>query len=86
MFNADFDNVFFEIQSGEIGIIRYQSGDVNRDGKVNLKDYALLKQYINGWEVDIELSVADVTGDKKINLKDLALLKQYINGWDVVLK
>ena len=86
VFNADFDNVFFEIQSGEIGIIRYQPGDVNRDGKVNLKDYALLKQYINGWEIDIELSVADVTGDKKINLKDLALLKQYINGWDVVLK
>lgn len=86
VFNADFDNVFFEIQTGEIGIIRYQPGDVNRDGKVNLKDYALLKQYINGWEVDIELSVADVTGDEKINLKDLALLKQYINGWDVVLK
>lgn len=86
VFNSDFDNVFFEIQTGEIGIIRYQPGDVNRDGKVNLKDYALLKQYINGWEVDIELSVADVTGDEKINLKDLALLKQYINGWDVVLK
>ena len=77
--------MFFDVQVGEIQIVHYMAGDVNRDGKVNLKDYALLKQYINGWEVDIELSVADVTGDGKINLKDYALLKQYINGWDVVL-
>ena len=86
VFNDDFDNVFFDVHVGEIQIVHYMPGDVNRDGKVNLKDYALLKQYINGWEVDIELSVADVTGDGKINLKDYALLKQYINGWEVELK
>ncbi|MBQ7171717.1 MAG: leucine-rich repeat protein [Clostridia bacterium] len=85
VFNGSFENVFFDVRSGNVEIVRYISGDVNRDGKINLKDYALLKQYINGWNVDIELSVADVTGDGKINLKDYALLKQFINGWNVVL-
>ena len=86
VFDENFDNVFFDIQTGEIEIVRYMPGDVNRDGSVNMKDYAFLKQYINGWDVDIELAVADVTGDGNINMKDYALLKQYINGWDVVLK
>ena len=86
VFNKEFENVPFDVEYGVIKIVRYKPGDVNRDGKINLKDYALLKQYINKWNVDIELSVADVTGDGKINLKDYALLKQYINKWDVVLK
>ena len=27
--------------------------DVNVDGKVNNKDYSLLMQYVNGWEVEL---------------------------------
>lgn len=61
------------------------SGDVNRDGKRNNKDLALLMQHINGWEVEILLTVADVNADGKINNKDYALLLQFINGWDVQL-
>lgn len=85
LFDAAFENIYFDVEAGTVSIRQYAPGDVNRDGSVNLKDYALLKQYVNGWDVDIELSVADVNADGKINLKDVALLNQYINGWDVEL-
>jgi len=62
------------------------AGDTNGDGKISGKDYALLLQSINGWDVTINNDAADVTSDGKINGKDYAMLLQYINGWDVVLK
>ena len=60
-------------------------GDIDRNGKVNMKDYGLLQQYLNGWDVDIDRIAVDVNGDGKINMKDLSLLQQYLNGWDVEL-
>ena len=63
-----------------------QPGDVNGDDVVNNKDLAVLMQQINGWPVEIDMSVADVNGDNTVNNKDLALLMQYINGWPVELK
>ena len=58
-------------------------GDINGDGKVNMKDLTRLHQYINGWNVTVVESALDVNGDKKVNMKDLTRLHQYINGWDV---
>ncbi len=60
-------------------------GDVNDDGRITGKDYALLLQSINGMGVTINEAAADVTGDGKVNGRDYALLLQYINGWDVKL-
>lgn len=84
IFNSDFENVFFEVLSGTVDILKYQPGDLNRDASVNMKDYALFRQYLTGWDVDIELSVADLSGDAIVNMKDLALLRQWLNGWEVV--
>ncbi len=64
----------------------YIPGDVNNDGKVNVKDLGLLQQHLNGWEVEITQAAADVNGDDKINVKDLGLLQQHLNGWDVELE
>ena len=50
-----------------------------------MTDVALLIQYLNGWNVDIDLVAANVDGNETVNLKDYALLKQYVNGWDVTL-
>ena len=61
-------------------------GDVNGDGNVNMKDYSLLQQYLNNWDVTIIEPAADVNADKKINMKDYSLLQQYLNGWEVELK
>lgn len=58
-------------------------GDVNDDKHVNNKDLAVLMQYINGWDVTINTTIADINADGKTNNKDYALLMQYINGWDI---
>ena len=58
-------------------------GDVNGDGKLNMKDYAKLKQYMNDDTIKINKSAVDLNEDGKINMKDLALLQRLINGWKV---
>ena len=59
------------------------AGDINNDGKVNMKDATRLHQYINGWDVSVVEAALDVNGDGKVNMKDVTRLHQYINGWDV---
>ena len=63
-----------------------KQGDTNGDFVINNKDCALLIQYTNGWDVQIDVAAADVNADGKINNKDYVLLMRYINGWDVELK
>ena len=58
-------------------------GDGNGDGKVNNRDLGLLQQYLNEWDVEIDLTVMDVNRDERVNNRDLGLLQQYLNGWDV---
>ena len=60
-------------------------GDLNGDGAINNRDLAMLQQYINKWDVNIDMVAADVTDDGAVNNRDLALLQQYINKWDVQL-
>ena len=61
-------------------------GDANGDGVVNNRDMALLQQYINKWDVTLDVDAMDVNDDGAVNNRDLALLQQYINKWDVILK
>ena len=61
-------------------------GDITGDGTLNNQDLAILMQYINGWNVQLDSDAADVNDDGKINNKDYVLIMRYINGWDVVLK
>ena len=86
IFNTAFENVYFAVKEGIVDVIDYIPGDINGDNTVNLKDVALLQQYLSGWEVTIVEVSADVNGDNNINLKDVALLQQYLSGWEVTLK
>lgn len=63
----------------------YSSGDINNDKTVNMKDIVLLQQYLNNWDVDLDLNASDVNGDNSVNMKDIVLLQQYLNGWNVTL-
>ena len=63
-------------------IYKYIPGDLNDDGKVNLKDSMLLLQHLAGWEVSFNEVNADINSDGKINLKDSMLLLQYLAGWE----
>lgn len=65
----------------------YVVGDVNMDGKINMKDLVYLQRYLNHYEeygyVDLELG--DTMKDNKINLKDLIQLQRHLNKWNVTL-
>ena len=79
------DNVMYNVTLKYNGSNGVNYGDVNGDGKINGRDFALLLQYINGWEVTIDKAAADANGDGKITCKDYAIILQYINGWPVTL-
>lgn len=57
--------------------------DINSDGRTDNRDFGMLMQYINGWNVAPDLTVADIYNDGKINNKDCVLLMRYINGWTI---
>ena len=85
VFDTNYENVTFECKAGIVTVSDSIPGDTNADGKVNVKDLGLLQQYLNGWDVEIDMDAADTNGDGKVNVKDLGLLQQYLNGWDVTL-
>ncbi|WP_255884424.1 dockerin type I repeat-containing protein, partial [Ruminococcus sp. zg-921] len=58
-------------------------GDINEDGKVNLRDVIRLNQFVAGWNVKVNEGAKDVNGDGKVNLRDVIRLNQYVAGWDV---
>ena len=68
----------------EVAAVRLP-GDVNGDDIVNNKDFGILRQYLNNWEVTINESNADVNADGIVNNKDMGILRQYLNNWDVEL-
>ena len=57
-------------------------GDINGDGKVNIKDWNIMYKYINGTRkfTEQELKCADVNEDGKVNIKDWNRLYKHING------
>ena len=66
-----------------VAVFAANPGDVDNDGKINNRDLGKLQQYLNDWDVTIDLTAADANGDGKINNRDLALIQQYLTGWDV---
>lgn len=47
----------------ELRVIIY--GDVNRDGKINVRDIILLLQKVAGWDVSVDVSAGDAEADGK---------------------
>jgi len=64
------------LQGEEPGMI----GDVTGDGKVNMKDWKIVYDYITEAQelTEHQLSRADVTGDGKVNMKDWSRLYDHI--------
>jgi len=60
-------------------------GDVNGDGEVNTADITLLRRYVAGWDITINLAAADVNGDGEVNTADITLLRRCVAGWDITL-
>lgn len=54
------------------------TGDVNRNGKLDIADAVSLVKYLIAEPADIDGAAADLSGDGKINAIDLALLKRLL--------
>lgn len=59
-----------------------QEGDVDKDGRVSVKDATLIQKYIASIVDldDTQKSVADVNHDGKINIKDATVIQMYCAG------
>jgi hypothetical protein len=63
-------------------------GDVNGDGKIDLKDLLFLRRYLAGLEPSINPLVGDIypdVGDGKVDLKDLLFLRRYLAGIEALI-
>ena len=86
VFGKDYKNVPVLCDAGVVTVKNHIPGDVNDDGDVNVRDLGLLQQYLNDYDVTLNLDAADVTGDGEVNVRDYGLLQQYLNDYDVELK
>jgi hypothetical protein len=75
--NLYVDDVSFKIYTNSS---QEKYGDLNNDGTINTIDFAILKQYLLGMQIDINLQMADLDGDKSVTAMDLAVLKKYLLG------
>ena len=53
-------------------------GDVNGDGKVDLKDLVMLSEYVSEGKELSYLEAGDLTGDGVVDINDVAILSQRI--------
>lgn len=60
------------------------AGDVNDDGKVNVRDVSVLMRFCASYEIDVNRQSCDVNADEKINVRDVALMMRYLAGWTTV--
>ncbi len=74
-----------KLVSGEITVSDSICGDINRDGRIDIKDSVLLVQYLAKWNVEVDEAGADCDADGDIDIKDSVLLAQYLAEWNVHL-
>ena len=60
----------------------YEIGDVNMDGKLNIRDATLIQKSAAKMETldDIQSLLADYNGDGKVNVKDATAIQKFIAG------
>lgn len=65
------------VDNTEPGIV---VGDINKNGDVNAIDFALLRKYLLGFDVEIDMAAADTNADGDVNSIDFSILRGYILG------
>lgn len=60
-------------------------GDLNSDGRVDMKDVITLIRVFSGWDISRVADTGDVDLNGKENMTDLVLIIRYLSGWDVTL-
>lgn len=65
--------------------VAFQYGDGNGDGIVDVKDAVVIKKYIAGISVTIDLVASDVNADNVVDVKDAVKIAKKLSGMDVEL-
>lgn len=62
--------------------VLYELGDVNGDGRINVRDARTILRYIAGLigENELALDAADFNGDTRVNVRDARAILNYIAG------
>jgi len=85
IYNADGEEVWFDIQNGYVDVMDVLIGDVNGDRKVNVQDRLILTRYLAGmigYTADmINMKAADVNCDGRVNAQDRMILTRYLAQW-----
>ena len=84
-FNSDEKEVKTVAASGGVNVINRFPGDINDDGKVDIRDAIRLAKYLAKENVEINLSNANINGDDKVDVRDLIRLKKYLAKMPVTL-
>ncbi len=80
IFDANEENISFEVVAGTIVIKSHVPGDVNNDGATNNKDLLRLMKHLKGKDVEVNKAALDINGDGSANNKDLLRLMKYLKG------
>lgn len=85
IFNVNMDIVSLDSNDGEIEVTDVILGDLDLDGKVNVKDNMILSRFVAEWpeynENTVNTAAADLNYDGKINVKDDMILSRHIAEW-----
>ena len=70
------------LDAGTLTVINFILGDVNEDGKVNLKDVSTIIKYRALWNPDpFNFEAADIYKDGNVNARDTNYLIRHLANW-----
>ncbi len=78
-------DVIIDKSNSTVRIYDYITGDADGNGSVNVRDVALILQFLADWDVTINQSAADGDKNGELNIRDAVRILQYITGWSVTL-
>ena len=68
----------------ECGFEKTILADVNGDGQIDTIDLTIMRKYLSGYTVEMNVAAADLNGDGKVDTIDLTLMRKYLAGYEVI--
>ena len=68
----------------ECGFKKIILADVSGDGQIDTIDLTIMRKYLSGYTVEMNVAVADLNGDGKVDTIDLTLMRKYLAGYEVI--
>ena len=68
------------IPNADVTLQKWQKGDVNKDGEINVTDIVALINHVNGTASLTGIDHCDLDGNSQINVTDVVILINHVNG------